>query len=152
MGDIFIAYSLAPSVGRLNKKLTNTNTMPPKTRNGEGPSKGKGPSLPRMLAQLSPQPPRQRRSAGRSCALSVEEFQIAHSGSMSRGLTMPSLHNVPTLKQPRQSKEHTRRGEKSVTKLGKRSAWAKSQSHLQANLDDDEDPLLDYVRAQNLLI
>ncbi|XXG82186.1 hypothetical protein AAC387_Pa10g0185 [Persea americana] len=34
---------------------------------------------------------------------------------------MPSLHNVPPLKQPRHSKEHTMRGDKSVTKLGEKA-------------------------------
>ncbi|KAJ8640725.1 hypothetical protein MRB53_017419 [Persea americana] len=45
--------------GELNKKLTNT--MTPKTRNGEGPSKGKGPSIQPVLVQSRP-PPRQRSS------------------------------------------------------------------------------------------
>ena len=64
----------------------------------------------------------------------------------------PSRHDVPPLEQPRQSKEHTRRGEKLVTKLGEKSARAKTQSHHQASPDDYEDPLLDDVRAQNLII
>ncbi|XXG89793.1 hypothetical protein AAC387_Pa12g1712 [Persea americana] len=127
--------------------------MPPKTRNGEGPSKGKGPSLQPILVQyLPPQPPRQRRSGGRSGALSVEEFEVTHSGSMSRGVTKPSRRDIPLLEQPRQSKEHTRQGEKSITKLGEKSARAISQSHHQANPDDDEGPLLEDVRAQNLVI
>ena len=65
---------------------------------------------------------------------------------------MPSRRDVPPLEQPRQSKEYTRRGEKSVTKLGEKSVRAISQSHHQANPDDNEDPLLEDVRAQNLII
>ncbi|XXG69128.1 hypothetical protein AAC387_Pa06g2067 [Persea americana] len=64
---------------------------------------------------------------------------------------MPSLHNVPPPEQPRHSRQHTRQGDKSVTKLGEKSVRARSQSHHQANLDD-EDPVQDGIRAQNRLI
>ena len=74
------------------------------------------------------------------------------SGSSSRGVTVPSQREVPQLEQPRQIKEHTGRGEKSITKLGEKLVRAKSQSHHQANPEDYEDPLLDDVRAQNLII
>ncbi|KAJ8649483.1 hypothetical protein MRB53_002506 [Persea americana] len=118
--------------------------MPPKTRNGEGPSKGKALSLqPVLVENLPPPPPRQRRSRERP--LSVQ------TASQSRGLTMLSLHNVPPPEQPRHSRDHTRRGDKLVTKSGEKSARARSQSHHQANLVD-EDPVQDDIRAQNRLI
>ncbi|XXG69611.1 hypothetical protein AAC387_Pa06g2427 [Persea americana] len=118
--------------------------MPPKTRNGEGPSKGKALSLqPVLVENLPPPPPRQRRSRERLLSVQLASQLIR--------LTMPSLHNVPPPEQPRHSKEHTRRGDKSVTKLGEKSALARSQSHHQANLDD-EVPVLDDIRAQNRLI
>ena len=121
--------------------------MPPKTKNGERSSKG--PSLQPILSQKLPPPPlRQRRSGGRFGAVSVK----VKSGSSSRGVTTPSHQDAPPLKQPHQSKEHTKRGEKSSTKQGEVSALAKSQSHHQANPDDNDDPLLEDIRAQNLVI
>ena len=115
--------------------------MPLKTRNGKGSSKV--PSL-----QLPPLPPRQRRSGGRSGA-SSPTIQTCLS---SRGVAAPSHRNVPPLEQPRQSKEHTKRGKKSAAKQGEVSVLAKSQSHHQANPDDNDDPLLADIRAQNLVI
>ncbi|XXG90549.1 hypothetical protein AAC387_Pa12g2285 [Persea americana] len=50
------------------------------------------------------------------------------------------------------SNEHARRGDKSVTKLREKSARAGPQSHHQVNPDEDEDPRLDEIRAQNRLI
>ena len=121
--------------------------MPPKTRNGEGSSKG--PSLQPILSQkLPPPPPRQRRCGGRSGAVSA----TVQSGSLSRGVIALSRQDVPPLEQPRQSKEHTKRGEKSITKQGEVSVLAKSQSHHQANPDDNDDPLIEDIRAQNLVI
>ena len=118
------------------------NTMPQKTRNGEGPSKGRGPTMQPVLAQGPP--PQQRRSGGRS--------PIVQSVSQSRGLTMPSLHNVMPPEQPHHSYEHTRRGDRSVTKLLEKSARVGPQSHHQANPEEDEDPRLDEIRTQNRLI
>ncbi|XXG87667.1 hypothetical protein AAC387_Pa11g2298 [Persea americana] len=77
---------------------------------------------------------------------------MVQSDSSSKGVTAPSRQDVPPLDQPRQSKEHTKRGEKSVTKQGEASVQAKSQSHHQANPDDNDDPLLEDIRAQNLVI
>ncbi|XXG82600.1 hypothetical protein AAC387_Pa10g0511 [Persea americana] len=116
--------------------------MPPKTINGEGPSKGKGPSIQPVLVQIPP--PRQRRSGERS--LTVQSV------SQSRGLTMPSLPNVLPPKQPHHNIEHARRGDESVTKLCEKSARDGFQSHHQADLDEDEDLHLDNIRAQNRLI
>ncbi|XXG63068.1 hypothetical protein AAC387_Pa05g1337 [Persea americana] len=129
--------------GKLNKKLVNT--MPPKTRNGEGPSKGKALSIQPTLAQnLPPPPPQQRRSGGRSPTVQTQ--------SRSRGVTMLSLRDVPPPEQPRHSHERARQGDKSVTKPREKSARAGSQSHHQASLDQNEDPRLDDIRAQNRLI
>ncbi|XXG81436.1 hypothetical protein AAC387_Pa09g2071 [Persea americana] len=135
--------SLAPSVGILNKKLANT--MPPKTRNCEGPSKGKASSIQPTLAQnLPPPPPQQRRSGGRSPTVQTL--------SQSRGVTMPSLRDVPPPEQPHHSHRRTVQGEKSVTKPPEKSARARSQSHHQASLEHNEDPRLADIKAQNLLI
>ena len=65
---------------------------------------------------------------------------------------MPSLHNVMPPEQPHHSYEHARRGDKSVTKLREKSARAGPQSHHQANPEEDEDPRLDEIKAQNRLI
>ena len=116
--------------------------MPPKTRNGEGPSKGKGPTTQPVLVQGPP--PQQRRSGGRS--------PTVQSVSQSRGLTMPSFHNVMPPEQPHHSNEHARQADKSVTKLCEKSARVGPQSHHQVNPDEDEDPRLDEIRAQNRLI
>ncbi|XXG76519.1 hypothetical protein AAC387_Pa08g0854 [Persea americana] len=89
-------------------------------------------------------PPQQRRSGGRSPTVQLV--------SQSKGLTMPCLHNVMPPEQPRHSSEHFRRGDMSVTKLRGKSAGAGPQSHHQANLDEDEDPRLDEIKAQNRLI
>ncbi|XXG90595.1 hypothetical protein AAC387_Pa12g2323 [Persea americana] len=119
--------------------------MPPKTRNGEGPSKGKALSIQRTLAQnLPPPPPQQRRSRGRSPTVQTQ--------SRSRGVTMLSLRDVPPPEQPRHSHERARQGDKSITKPREKSARAGSQSHHQASLDQNEDPRLDDIRAQNRLI
>ncbi|XXG51510.1 hypothetical protein AAC387_Pa03g0058 [Persea americana] len=129
--------------GELNKKLVNT--MPPKTRNGEGPSKGKASSIQPTLAQnLPPPPPQQRRSGGRSPTVQTQ--------SQSRGVTMLSLRDVPPPEQPHHSHKRTVQGDKSVTKPHEKSARAGSRSHHQASLDQDEDPRLEDIRAQNRLI
>ncbi|XXG59193.1 hypothetical protein AAC387_Pa04g1316 [Persea americana] len=97
--------------GKLNKKLVNS--MPPKTRNGEGPSKGKALSIQPTLAQnLPPPPPQQRRSGGRSPTVQTQ--------SRSRGVTMLSLRDVPPPEQP------SKQGDKSVTKPREKSARAGS--------------------------
>ena len=72
--------------------------------------------------------------------------------SRSRGVTMLSLRDVPPPEQPRHSHERARQGDKSVTKPREKSARAGSQSHHQASLDQNEDPRLDDIRAQNRLI
>lgn len=95
-----------------------------------------------VLAQGLPR--QQRRSGGRS--------PTVQSVSQSRGLTMPSLHNVTPPEQPHHSYEHARRGDKSVTRLREKSVRAGPQSHHQANPEKDEDPRLDEIRAQNRLI
>ncbi|KAJ8629873.1 hypothetical protein MRB53_023196 [Persea americana] len=119
--------------------------MPPKTRNGEGPSKGKALSIQPTLAQnLPPPPPQQRRSGGRSPTVQTQ--------SRSRGVTILSLRDVPPTEQPRHSYGWARQGDKSVTKPHDKSARAGSQSHHQASLDQNEDPHLDDIRAQNRLI
>ncbi|XXG88795.1 hypothetical protein AAC387_Pa12g0961 [Persea americana] len=119
--------------------------MPPKTRNGEGPSKGMALSIQPTLAQnLPPPPPQQRRSGGRSPTVQTQ--------SRSRGVTMLSLRDVPPPEQPRHSYGRARQGDKSVTKPHEMSARAGSQSHHQASLDQNEDPRLDDIRAQNRLI
>ncbi|XXG85594.1 hypothetical protein AAC387_Pa11g0643 [Persea americana] len=117
--------------GKLNKKLVNT--MPPKTRNGEGPSKGKALSMQPTLAQnLPPTPPQQRRSGGRSPTVQTQ--------SRSRGVTMLSLRDVPPPEQPHHSLKRPVQGDKSVTKPHEKSARAGSQSHHQVSLDRNEDP------------
>ena len=63
---------------------------------------------------------------------------------------MLSLHDTPPPKQSRHDKEHTSQGDKSITKLGKK--FARAKSHHSANPDNHEDPLQDVVLAQNLLI
>ncbi|XXG60849.1 hypothetical protein AAC387_Pa04g2659 [Persea americana] len=119
--------------------------MPPKTRNGEGPSKGKALSIQPTLAQnLPPPPPQQRRFGGRSPTVQTQ--------LRSRGVTMLSLRDVPPPKQPRHSHERARQGDKLVTKPHEKSTWAGSQSHHQASLDQNEDPRLDDIKAQNRLI
>ena len=119
--------------------------MLPKTRNGEGPSKGKALSMQSTLVQnLPPPPPQQRRSGGRS--------PMVQTMSQSRGLTIPSLRDFPPPKQPRHSHERAKQGDKSVTKPREKSARAGSQSHHQASLDEDENPHLNDIRAQNRLI
>ncbi|KAJ8639943.1 hypothetical protein MRB53_016637 [Persea americana] len=125
--------------------------MPPKTRKGEGSSKD--PSRPPATSKkLQPQPvPRQRRSRGRSGAASIEEFVVTQSGSSMREVTAPP-QGVPPPEQPHQSKEHIRRSEKSFTKQGEASTLAKSQSHHQVNPYDDDEPLMEDIRAQNLVI
>ena len=133
--------------------------MPPKTRNGEGLSKGSS-LQPTLSKKQLPPIPRQRRSGGRSGAASVEEFVGAQSSSSTWEVTAPSRRDVPPPKQPHQNKEHakrgeklaTKRGEKSTTKQGETSTLANSQSHHQANPDVDDDPLLADIRAQNLVI
>ena len=139
---------LVPTVWRRLWKTTEqkyTNTMPPKTRNGEGSSKG--PSLPPMLSKKLPSPvPRQRRSGGRSSAVSVKAF-VTQSGSSSRGVIAPSRRDAPPPEQPQQnvpSLKHIKRDET--------SAPVKSHSHHQANVDGDDNPLLTDIRAQNLVI
>eukprot|EP00268_Persea_americana_P048670 TRINITY_DN5162_c0_g1_i10.p1 TRINITY_DN5162_c0_g1~~TRINITY_DN5162_c0_g1_i10.p1 ORF type:complete len:346 (+),score=42.41 TRINITY_DN5162_c0_g1_i10:222-1259(+) len=117
--------------------------MPPKTRNGEGPSRGKALSIQPTLAQdLPPPPPQQRRSGGRSPTVQTQ--------SQSRGVTMLSLRDVPPPEQPHRSHKRTVQGDKSVTKPQEKPARAGSQSHHQASLD--QDPRLEDIRAQNLLI
>ncbi|XXG54223.1 hypothetical protein AAC387_Pa03g2164 [Persea americana] len=129
--------------GNLNKKLVNP--MPPKTRNGEGPSKGKALSIQPTLAQnLPPPPPQQRRSGGKSPTVQTL--------SQSRGVTMLSLRDVPPPEQPRHSHQRPVQGDKSVTKPHQKSARAGSQSQHQASLDRNEDPCLEDIRAQNRLI
>ena len=101
MGVVFGTYSWRRLRGTTEQK--STNTMPPKTRNGEGSSKG--PSLlPTLSKKMPPPVPRQRRSRGRSGAASVEDF-VTHSGSSSRGVTAPSCRDIPPLEQPQQSKQ-----------------------------------------------
>ncbi|XXG80828.1 hypothetical protein AAC387_Pa09g1601 [Persea americana] len=112
--------------------------MPPQTRNGEGPCKGKGPTMQPVLVQGPP--PQQRRLGGRSPTVqSVSQF---------RGLTMPSLHNIMPPEQPHRSNEHARRGDKSVTKLREKSARGGPQSHHQVNPDEGEDPRLDELQEK----
>ncbi|XXG54906.1 hypothetical protein AAC387_Pa03g2674 [Persea americana] len=119
--------------------------MPPKTRNGEGPSRGKALSIQPTLAQdLPPPPPQQRSSGGRSPTVQTQ--------SRSRGVTMLSLRDVPPLEQPRHSHKRPVQGDKSVTKPHDKSARAGSQSHHQASLDRNEDLRLEDIRAQNRLI